>query len=70
MSSFNKTRGIIDTFTHMLERGNIELEYNNIQYRIATGTADENDKKRAEDLKAQLESDKKKAPSFLDDLAA
>lgn len=66
----HSTRGIVDTFTHMLERGNIELEYNNIQYRIATGTADENDRKRAEDLKTKLENDKKKAPSFLDDPAA
>lgn len=70
MDSIRKTHGIVDTFTHMLERGNKELEYNNLQYKIMHGEADDNDIQRAQDLKDSLEQDKKTAPSFIDDPAA
>lgn len=70
MDSIRKTHGIVDTFTHMLERGNKELEYNNLQYKIMHGEADDNDIQRAQDLKDSLDKDKKTAPSFIDDPAA
>lgn len=65
-----KTHGIIESFTHFLEKGNMKLEYDNIQYKIMKGEASENDIKRAENLKQMMDADKKQAPSFLDDPAA
>lgn len=64
------THGIVDSFTHFLEQGNIKLEYDNLQYKIMNGEADENDKKRAENLRDMMDAEKRKAPSFFDDPAA
>lgn len=67
LDAVRSTHGIIDTFTKMLERGNVKLEYDNLQYKIMMGAADDNDRQRAEDLKKQLEEDRLAAPSFLED---
>lgn len=70
IDNVRKTHGIVESFTHFLERGNIKLEYDNLQYKIMQGKADDNDIQRAEDLKRMLDNDKKEAPSFWDDPAA
>lgn len=67
LDAVRSTHGIIDTFQKMLERGNVKLEYDNLQYKIMMGAADDNDRQRAEDLKKQLEEDRLAAPSFLED---
>lgn len=67
LDAVRSTHGIIDTFTKMLERGNVKLEYDNLQYKIMMGAADDNDQQRAEDLKKQLEEDRLATPSFLED---
>lgn len=67
LDAVRSTHGIIDTFQKMLERGNVKLEYDNLQYKIMMGAADDNDRQRAEDLKKQLEEDRRTAPSFLED---
>lgn len=67
LDAVRSTHGIIDTFTKMLERGNVKLEYDNLQYKIMMGAADDNDRQRAEDLKKQLEEDRLATPSFLED---
>lgn len=66
LDAVRSTHGIIDTFQKMLERGNVKLEYDNLQYKIMMGAADDNDRQRAEDLKKQLEEDRLAAPSFLE----
>jgi hypothetical protein len=66
LDAVRSTHGIIDTFQKMLERGNVKLEYDNLQYKIMMGAADDNDRQRAEDLKKQLEEDRRTAPSFLE----
>ncbi|MBQ1808923.1 MAG: hypothetical protein IIZ87_05290, partial [Selenomonas sp.] len=70
IETVRQTHGIIDSFTHFMERGNIKLEYDNLQYKIMRGEADSNDIQRAENLKKMMDDDKKKAPSFLDNPAA
>lgn len=67
LDAVRSTHGIIDTFTKMLERGNVKLEYDNLQYKIMMGAADDNDRQRAEDLRKQLEEDRLAMPSFLED---
>ena len=67
LDNIRQTHGIIETFTHALETGNKELEYNNLMWKIATGQADDNDKERAEDIKASLARDRKATPSFIED---
>ena len=67
LDAVRSTHGIIDTFQKMLERGNVKLEYDNLQYKIMMGAADDNDRQRADDLKKQLEEDRRTAPSFLED---
>lgn len=67
LDAVRSTHGIIDTFQKMLERGNVKLEYDNLQYKIMMGAADDNERQRAEDLKKQLEEDRLAAPSFLED---
>ena len=67
LDTVRSTHGIVDTFQKMLERGNVKLEYDNLQYKILMGAADDNDRQRAEDLKKQLEEDRLAAPSFLED---
>nr|DAO43727.1 MAG TPA: crystallin beta/gamma motif-containing protein [Caudoviricetes sp.] len=67
LDAVRSTHGIIDTWQKMLERGNVKLEYDNLQYKILMGAADDNDRQRAEDLKKQLEEDRLAVPSFLED---
>lgn len=62
-----RTHGIIDSWQTMLEYGNKELEYGNLQYKIMQGKADENDMARAAQLEEQLKSQKKTLPSVFDD---
>ena len=67
IESVRQTHGIVETFTHFLAVGNKKLEYDNLQYKIMLGTADENDRQRAADLAQMMEEDKKEKPSFFDD---
>ena len=62
-----QTHGIIDSWQTMLEYGNKELEYGNLQYKIMQGKADENDLARAAQLEEQLKNQKKTLPSVFDD---
>lgn len=65
IESVRATHGIVDTFTKMLEFGNEKLEYDNLQYKIMTGKADDNDLQRAQDLKEKMENEVA-LPSLLD----
>ena len=67
MDSVRQTHGIVETFNHFIALGNKELEYNNLQYKIMTNRADDNDRERAADLEQMIAEDKKTAPSFFDD---
>ena len=67
IESVRQTHGIVETFTHFLAHGNKKLEYDNLQYKIMIGAADDNDRQRAADLAQMMEEDEKKKPSFLDD---
>ncbi len=67
MDSVRQTHGIVETFNHFIALGNKELEYNNLQYKIMTNMADDNDRERAADLERMIAEDKKVAPSFFDD---
>lgn len=67
MDSVRQTHGIVETFNHFIALGNKELEYNNLQYKIMTNRADDNDRERAADLERMIAEDKKVAPSFFDD---
>ena len=67
IESVRQTHGIVETFTHFLAVGNKKLEYDNLQYKIMLGTADENDRQRAADLAQMMDEDKKQMPSFFDD---
>lgn len=58
---------VIDVAAQFYERGNIELEYNNLQYKLMNGTADDNDKQRMKDLKEQLDAKPLETPSFATD---
>lgn len=70
IDSVRSTHSVIETFTHFLEAGNKKLEYDNLQYKIMMGTADENDRLRAANLHKEIEKEQKEAPSFWDDPAA
>jgi hypothetical protein len=67
IESVRQTHGIVETFTHFLAVGNKKLEFDNLMYKIADGTANDNDRQRAADLKKMMEEDEKKKPSFFDD---
>ena len=67
MDSVRQTHGIVETFNHFIALGNKELEYNNLQYKIMTNRADDNDRERAADLERMIAEDKKTAPPFFDD---
>lgn len=67
IESVRQTHGIVETFTHFLAVGNKKLEYDNLQYKIMIGAADDNDRQRAADLAQMMEEDKKEKPSFFDD---
>lgn len=47
MAEVRTTHGIVESFQTMLEFGNLQLEYNNLQYKIGNGTATDEDRKRA-----------------------
>lgn len=65
MQTVKNTRDVVDTFKTFLEKGNTELEYNNLQYKIMMGRATDEEIKRAEDLKARVEvGNKLEAPGF------
>lgn len=65
MPEIRNSRGVIDTFMSFLEKGNTELEYNNLQYKIMMGRATDEEIKRAEDLKSRVEQyNKIEAPGF------
>lgn len=66
MNSVRETQGIIESFNKMFEYGNKRLEYDNIQYKIMTGEATEDDRLRADELKKELEK-VPNLPSMLDD---
>lgn len=66
IESIRSTKGVIDTFTKMLEFGNVKLEYDNLKYKEMIGKANDNDKARMEDLKQRMKTDIV-LPSFLDD---
>ena len=55
IESVRQTHGIVETFTHFLAHGNKKLEYDNLQYKIMLGTADENDRQRAADLAQMMD---------------
>lgn len=67
MRDVKETHGVIDTFMSFLSQGNTELEYNNLQYKIMTGRATDEEVQRADQLKAQMEKDKREAPGFFQD---
>ncbi len=67
IESVRQTHGIVETFTHFLAHGNKKLEYDNLQYKIMIGVADDNDRQRAADLAQMMDKDKKQMPSFFDD---
>lgn len=67
IESVRQTHGIVETFAHFLELGNKRLEFNNLMYKVALGTADDNDLQRAADLDKMIEKDEKEMPSFWDD---
>jgi hypothetical protein len=67
IESVRQTHGIVETFTHFLAVGNKKLEFDNLMYKIADGTANDNDRQRAADLAQMMEEDEKKKPSFFDD---
>lgn len=67
IESVRQTHGIVETFTHFLAVGNKKLEYDNLQYKIMIGAADDNDRQRAADLAQMMDEDKKQMPSFFDD---
>lgn len=67
LESIKSTHGTIETFDYMLQQGRLQLEYDNLMYKVAMGKATENDLQRANDLKWQIENSQKKTPSFLDD---
>lgn len=67
LESIKSTHGTIETFDYMLQQGRLQLEYDNLMYKVAMGKATDNDLQRANDLKWQIENSQKKTPSFLDD---
>lgn len=65
IDSVRQTKTVIDSFTKMLEYGNLQLEYKNLNYKLMNGQATDDDKARIADLSKQLE-DEPVLPSFLD----
>ena len=65
INSVRETQGVIDSFNKMWEYGNKHLEYSNLNYKLMTGQATEEDKARIEELKKQLEQ-APNLPAFLD----
>lgn len=67
MDEVRSTHGIVESFQVMLEVGNKQLEYSNLQFKIGNGTATDADKERAEELKQELMNQQKELPSFFDE---
>lgn len=65
INSVRETQGVIDSFNKMWEYGNKHLEYSNLNYKLMTGQATEEDKARIAELKKQLEQ-APNLPAFLD----
>ena len=65
INSVRETQGVIDSFNKMWEYGNKHLEYSNLNYKLKTGQATEEDKARIDELKKQLEQ-APNLPAFLD----
>lgn len=70
LDEIRSTHGILETFTKMYERGSKQLEFNNLQYKIMMGRADDNDIERANQLKEELQQERQEAPSFFDNPVA
>ncbi|WP_302489784.1 LPD23 domain-containing protein [uncultured Mitsuokella sp.] len=70
LNEIRSTHGILETFTKMYERGSKQLEFNNLQYKIMMGRADDNDIERANRLKEELQQKRQEAPSFFDNPVA
>lgn len=67
IAEVSTTHGIIETVQHAFEQGNRELEYNNLMYKVMMGDATEDDRKRAAELRKEIEADRQQAPSIFDD---
>lgn len=65
INSVRETQGVIDSFNKMWEYGNKHLEYSNLNYKLMTGQATEEDKARIDELRKQLEQ-APNLPAFLD----
>ena len=72
MAEVRTTHGIVESFRSMLEFGNLQLEYNNLQYKIGSGTATDEDRKRAMELQEEMQKQKwqKELPSLFDEPVA
>ena len=72
MAEVRTTHGIVESFRSMLEFGNLQLEYNNLQYKIGSGTATDEDRKRAMELQEEMQKQKwqKELPSIFDEPVA
>lgn len=64
IATVQETHGVVDTFMHFLQKGSLDLEYSNLQYKIMTGEATDEDKARADDLDRQLKEDRREAPGL------
>lgn len=69
MAEVRTTHGIVESFQTMLEYGNLQLEFDNLQYKIMNGTATEDERKRSMEIREELQKQKwqKTLPSFFDE---
>ena len=69
MAEVRTTHGIVESFQTMLEYGNLQLEFDNLQYKIMNGTATDDERKRAMEIREELQKQKwqKTLPSFFDE---
>ena len=65
INNVRETQNVIDSFNKMWEYGNKHLEYSNLNYKLMTGQATEEDKNRIDELKKELEK-APNLPSILD----
>lgn len=72
MDEVRETHGIVESFQTMLEYGNLQLEFQNIQYKIMQGEATDADLKRSAELREEMQKQKwqKELPSFFDEPVA
>lgn len=64
IDNVRQTKTIVESFTKMLEYGNRQLEYKNLNYKLANGKATDADKARIAEIK-QMDTEPI-LPSFLD----